>query len=135
LAPVKIDYQVSLGGAASCSQPMPADEQCAQFRWMGDQLSAFKSDISKNVGLLVGRVEQIEGQLAQRQGMDFASIANHLLIFMTNSFILNYPPLCTVSTKCLHYYSLSISLFHFPSSTAPASTCPASPPSCTNSDD
>ena len=83
LAPVKIDYQASLGGAVSCSHPMPADEQRAQFRWMGKQFSTFRSEISKNVGLLMGRVEQIEGQLAQRQGMDFASIADHLLIFMT----------------------------------------------------
>lgn len=125
LAPVKIDYQGSLGGALSSSQPMPADEQRAQFRWMGEQILAFKSEIGKNVGLLMGRVDQIEGQLAQRQGMDFVSIANHLLIFRPRA-ILNYPPLYSVSTKYFHYHSLSISLIHFPISTTPTPTCSAS---------
>ena len=42
VAPVQIDYQGSLGGALSSSQPMPADEQCAQFKWKGEQILAFK---------------------------------------------------------------------------------------------
>jgi hypothetical protein len=64
LAPVKIDYRGSLGGAASDSQAMTVGEGHAQFQWINRQLSTIVSDLRANNQFLLEQLDQVKALAA-----------------------------------------------------------------------